>query len=72
MEEHAKKIPLAEGQRLVETSMQAKGSRKGRDVDIYDYDVVNEAGEVVAKYEVEDSMSIYPPFGRTITVTKLG
>ena len=28
------------------------------------------AGELVARYEVNDSMSVYPPFGRSVTVPK--
>jgi len=28
------------------------------------------AGELVASYEVNDSMSVYPPFGRSDTVSK--
>lgn len=70
MEEHFKKIPIPEGHTLVDKGMEAKGSRKGRDTDIYWYDELNSAGEVVASYEVNDSMSVYPPFGRSISVSK--
>jgi len=70
MEEHYKKMPIPEGHTLVDKGMEAKGSRKGQDTDIYWYDELNTAGEVVASYEVTDSMSVYPPFNRHISVSK--
>jgi len=51
--------------------MEAKGSKRGRDTDIYWYDEIAPDGSVVATYEVDDSMSIYPPFGRSIVVSKV-
>ncbi|MEE5085103.1 hypothetical protein V2J74_10060 [Pseudomonas alliivorans] len=71
MEEHFKKITLPEGHTLVDAGMKALGSRRGRDTDIYWYDELNAAGEVVATHEVSDSMSIYPPNARTITTSKV-
>jgi hypothetical protein len=70
MEEHFKKIPIPEGHTLVDDGMEAKGSRRGQDTDIYWYNELNSEGQVVARHEVTDSMSIYPPFGRTISVSK--
>lgn len=69
MEAHFKKINLPEGHTLVDSGMDVKGAKHGRDTDIYWYDELNANGEIVASHEVEDSMSIYPPFGRDITVT---
>ena len=44
--------------------------RKGRDTDIYSYDEKNTDGEVIAKYVVRDSMSIYPPQSTTVSFVK--
>jgi hypothetical protein len=41
--------------------------RKGQDADIESYDVMNAAGKCVAQYEILDSTSTYPPFGRTVS-----
>jgi hypothetical protein len=44
--------------RQVSTS---RSEKRGQDTDIYTYEALNEAGEVVATYELSNSMSIYPP-----------
>jgi hypothetical protein len=41
--------------------------RKGQDADIEAYDVLDTAGQCVAKYEIVDSTSTYPPFDRTVS-----
>lgn len=41
--------------------------RGGQDTDITVYDVRDETGLVVATYEIHDSTSIAPPFGRSVT-----
>lgn len=69
MKEHFDKIKAPDGHTLEDRGMEAKGARRGRDTDIYWYDELNASGEVVASHEVEDSMSTYPPFGRSITVS---
>ena len=71
MEKHFSRIPIPEGHKLVDKGLEWKGARKGQDTDVYYYDEVNEAGEVVASYEVTDSMSTYPPFQSRISVEKL-
>jgi hypothetical protein len=71
MDEHSSKIQIPEGHSLVAKGMEAKGSRRGQDTDIYRYDELNAAGEVVASHEVTDSMSIYPPFSRHISASKV-
>lgn len=50
----------------------SREQRKGQDADIDIYDELDAVGDVVASYEVRESMSIYPPFTNTVTVTKLG
>ncbi|WP_256665311.1 hypothetical protein [Pseudomonas sp. SLFW] len=70
MEEHFRKMPIPGGHTLVDKGMEAKGARKGEDTDIYWYDELNADGEVIATYEVTDSMSVYPPFGRRINVSR--
>lgn len=70
MEAHFNKMPIPDGHRLVATGMEARGARRGEDTDIYHYEELNAAGEIVATYEVEDSTSVYPPFSRRISVSK--
>jgi hypothetical protein len=69
-EEHRNKIGIAAGNTLKSTGTKSE-QRKGRDTDIYFYDELNEAGDLVAKYEVRESMSIYPPFTNTVTAEKV-
>ncbi|MHB8987699.1 MAG: hypothetical protein ACYC6S_02835 [Desulfobulbia bacterium] len=45
--------------------------RKGRDTDTYWYDEKDERGDLVAKYVVKDTTSMYPPQTRTIEFEKL-
>ncbi|GAA4650515.1 hypothetical protein GCM10023116_27980 [Kistimonas scapharcae] len=61
-------LPVQEGNTLRMTG-DSRSVRKGQDTDIYTYEETNQAGDLVARYEVHDSMSIYPPFGRTVTFT---
>jgi hypothetical protein len=69
-EEHRKLIGIPDGHELKHTSSKRE-QRKGRDTDIDYYDELNGAGEVIASYEVRDSMSIYPPQSTTLTFKKL-
>ncbi|SOQ15750.1 hypothetical protein CFBP1573P_05754 [Pseudomonas syringae pv. persicae] len=71
MEVHFEKIKIPEGHSLVGAGTEALGSKRGQDTDIYWYNEIDAAGQVIATHEVEDSTSIYPPFGRTITASKL-
>ena len=54
---------------FVMTSSKSEQS-KGRDTDIYGYEEKNADGEVIAKYVVRDSMSIYPPQSTTVSYVK--
>ena len=54
---------------LVQTDTTWK-QKSGQDTDTYWYDEVDPDGNVVNKYVVYDSTSMYPPFGRTISWTK--
>lgn len=69
-EDHKKKIGVPEGHDLVQKDTKWE-QRKGRDTDYYLYDEVDADGNVVGKYEVSESMSIYPPFGTTVSWKKL-
>ena len=69
-EEHRKLIGIPDGHELKHTSSKRE-ERKGRDTDIDYYDELNEAGQVLASYEVRDSMSIYPPQNSTLTFKNL-
>lgn len=70
-DEYKKKIGLPESHTLNIVSSQW-AQRHGQDTDTYECEELNEKGEVIAKYTVKDSTSIYPPFGRSITWNKLG
>lgn len=70
MQAHFDKMPIPDGHRLVSTGMEAKGARHGQDTDIYTYDEIGPDSSVVATYVVEDSTSVYPPFGRSIDVSR--
>ncbi|MEP9320446.1 hypothetical protein ABKS89_25095 [Pseudomonas sp. LABIM340] len=69
-EEHRKLIGIPEGHTLKQAGSERE-QRKGRDTDIDFYEELNEAGELVAKYEVRESMSIYPPFTNHVSFKKL-
>lgn len=69
-EEHRKLIGIPAGHELKHTGSKTE-QRKGRDTDIDYYDEINEAGKVIASYEVRDSMSIYPPQNSTLTFKRL-
>lgn len=45
--------------------------RKGQDTDTYVYEEFDPQGNVVGKYIEQDSTSIYPPFGRSVTYDKV-
>lgn len=69
-DEHRKLIGIPENHTLQHTGS-SREQRKGRDTDIDFYDELNEAAECVARYEVRESMSIYPPFANHISFKKL-
>ncbi len=71
MEEHFKRIPIPEGHTLVSDGLEWKGAKRGQDTDLYWYNELNQQGEIVGRYEVTDSTSTYPPFGNTISVSKV-
>ncbi len=68
-DEYKKKIGLPESHALSISSSKWT-QRKGQDTDTYECEERNRQGEVIAKYTVKDSTSIYPPFGRSITWTQ--
>lgn len=70
IEEHKKKIGVSDKHDLVQTDTKSE-QRKGRDTDYYYYDELDTDGNVVSKYEVSESMSIYPPFGTSVSWKKL-
>lgn len=69
-EKHRELIGIPSDHGLNRTGSETE-QRRGWDTDVYFYDELNPLGEVVAKYEVRDSMSIYPPQKRELTFTKL-
>lgn len=69
-DELKQKIGIPKEHQVVETKSQSE-ARKGLDTDTYWYDEVNPTGEVVNRYIVKDSTSMYPPFGRSVTWEKV-
>lgn len=59
--EHEKLVGIQSSHSLRAVSFRAE-QKRGFDSDIYLYEEVDRHGEVVAVYEVKESMSIYPPF----------
>ncbi|MET0005544.1 hypothetical protein [Candidatus Thiodiazotropha sp. LNASS1] len=70
-EEHKAKIGIPADHNLVQTDTKWE-QRKSLDTDTYWYDEVDGEGNVVAKWVVKDSTSVYPPFGRDISFEKVG
>ncbi|ELY2814935.1 hypothetical protein ACQWPW_001269 [Cronobacter sakazakii] len=70
-DEYKKKIGIPDDHTLELVSSNFKGARKGQDTDEYLYRELDADGNVVATYEIEDSTSTHPPFGRTISYTKV-
>jgi hypothetical protein len=66
---YKEKLGIPNGNELVRTSSKSE-QRKGRDTDIYGYDEKNQDGEIIAKYVVRDSMSIYPPQSTIVSFVK--
>lgn len=71
MGEHEIKIGVAENNKLIQTDTKWE-QRKGQDTDTYWYDEIDVTGNLVAKYIVKDSTSMYPPFGQTVSYEKVG
>lgn len=63
--EYRQHIGIAADANLVQTNSEWK-QKKGRDTDYEYYEERDAEGNVVAKYEIQDSTSMYPPFGRTV------
>lgn len=70
-DEYKKRIGIPENHTLERVSSNYKGARKGQDTDVYLYRELDADGNVVATYEIEDSTSTYPPFGRSISYSKV-
>ncbi|EAA1969818.1 hypothetical protein ACVQXT_000579 [Escherichia coli] len=70
-DEYKQKIGIPDDHTLELVSSNWKGARKGQDTDEYLYRELDTAGNVVATYEIKDSTSIYPPFGRSISYKKV-
>lgn len=63
------KLGIPHNHELLRTNSKNE-QRKGRDTDIYSYDELDDKGELIAKYVVRDSMSIYPPQSTTVSFIK--
>lgn len=66
-DEYKKALGVPEENTLVEISS-SREQRKGQDADLYTFNEVNPAGEIVATHNIRDTMSIYPPQTRRIIV----
>ncbi|MTC21829.1 MULTISPECIES: hypothetical protein [unclassified Providencia] len=68
---YKKLIGIPDEHDLRQVSMEWKGSRKGQDVDLYIFEEINKNGDIVGKYEVKSSTSIYPPFKTNLSYSKM-
>ena len=66
---HEKELNIKDGHRLHQTKMENK-VRKSEDYDLYHYDELDLTDNIVAKYMVKHSTSIYPPFSVYIEYKK--
>lgn len=66
---HEDYLNIQSGHILNQTSFKNE-VKKSEDFDLYTYDEVDQAGNLVARYEVKDATSIYPPFNRYIEYVK--
>lgn len=66
---YEEKLNIPKGHKLVRKSSKSE-QRKGRDTDIYGYDELDQNGQLIAKYIVRDSMSIYPPQSTIVSFVK--
>jgi len=66
---HEEELKIPSEHSLVQTKTEWK-QKKGQDTDTYWYDEIDGQGNIIAKYVVKDSTSMYPPFGRNITFEK--
>lgn len=63
------KLCILADHELVGTGSKSE-QHKGCDTDIYSYDEKNAEGQVIARYVIRDSMSIYLPQPTTVSFTK--
>lgn len=66
---YKEKLGIPEEHEFARTSSKNE-QRKGRDTDIYCYDEKDTDGDIIAKYVVRDSMSIYPPQSVIVSYVK--
>lgn len=66
---HKQKLGIADSDKVVTTGSKSE-VRKGQDTDIWTYDIFDAGDVLIARAEVRDSMSIYPPFGKHLSCTK--
>ena len=69
-DDHTKLLGIPEGHTLRRIGGRRE-QRKGQDTDIDEYEHLDDDGNLVAKYEVRDSTSIYPPSKRNVTHRKI-
>ena len=70
LDDYGKRIGIPEGHTLREIESK-QAVRKGEDTDVCIYEQLDERGVVVAKHEVRDSTSIYPPFVRRVSTRRI-
>lgn len=66
---HERELEIPEGHKLVQIKSEWK-QKKGQDTDTYWYEELDQEDQVVAKYIVKDSTSMYPPFKKNVTFDK--
>lgn len=71
IDEYKKRIGIPDNHTLELVSSDFQGARRGQDTDVYVYKELDANGKHVATYEVENSTSTHPPFGKTISHRKI-
>ncbi|MDH2293180.1 hypothetical protein [Cobetia sp. 1AS1] len=70
IDKHKKAIGVPESHDLTCTGSTCK-QKHGWDTDTYVYEERDKAGSLLAKYEVDDSTHMYPPFENKVTFRKV-
>lgn len=61
---------ITPGNRLIQVGNFVNKASKGQDIDTYEYHEIDGENNIIHKYLIQDSQSIYPPFNRKVTYEK--
>jgi hypothetical protein len=69
--EHRNALGIDESHAVITISEEWKAT-KGRDTDTDTYEIRDQIGTMLSRYEIINSTSMYSPFSRSITLTETG